>query len=140
MGGIGAKRSKKSKSKRQTLKQKYKVLKKVKEHHRKKRRESKKLGLKPKEPKDPGIPSTWPFKEELIAQLKAQKERAVLKEKFLREQRKAQKVGDGRGRHARCGRRRCMHVVHVSACAAAAAAATAVAASAVGAAAPIAVS
>jgi hypothetical protein len=75
----------------QTLKQKYKVLKKVKEHHRKKRREAKKLGLKPKEPKDPGIPNAWPFKEELIAQLKAQKERAEAKERMLKEQRKLQR-------------------------------------------------
>lgn len=80
---VGAKRSKKSKSKRQTLKQKYKVLKKVKEHHRKKRKEEKKLGNKKKEPKDPGIPKAWPFKEELISQLKAQKE-AHLQREFKR--------------------------------------------------------
>lgn len=41
---VGAKRSKKSKSKRQTLKQKYKILRKVKEHHRKKRKEERKAG------------------------------------------------------------------------------------------------
>ena len=87
MGGIGAKRSKKSKSKRQTLKQKYKVLKKVKEHHRKKRKADRKAGIKPKDAKDPGIPNAWPFKEELIAGLTAQKERADAKEKMLREQR-----------------------------------------------------
>lgn len=47
-------RSKKSKSKRLTLKQKYKVIRKVKEHHRKKRKEEnkkKRLGIKPKEAK-----------------------------------------------------------------------------------------
>ena len=48
---VGAKRSKKSKSKRQTLKQKYKILRKVKEHHRKKRKEERKNGGKRKEPK-----------------------------------------------------------------------------------------
>ena len=72
----------------------------MKEHHRKKRKEAKKLGIKPKEPKDPGIPKQWPFKEELIAQLMAQKERALLKERMLRDQRRAQaaaamEVGDG---------------------------------------------
>lgn len=46
--------SKKSKSKRLTLKQKYKVIRKVKEHHKKKRKEEnkkKRLGIKPKEAK-----------------------------------------------------------------------------------------
>ena len=79
------KKSKKSKSKRQTLKNKYKVLKKVKEHHRKKRKEAKKNGTLNKGPKDPGIPNNWPFKEELIQQLKASKERAAAHQKALRE-------------------------------------------------------
>ncbi|KAL4451438.1 hypothetical protein ABPG77_009510 [Micractinium sp. CCAP 211/92] len=95
MGGIGAKRSKKSKSKRMTLKQKYKVIRKVKEHHRKKRKEenkAKRLGIKKSEPKDPGIPAAWPFKEELIAQLKAQKERADAKQRAITAQRRADKA------------------------------------------------
>ncbi|KAL4420634.1 hypothetical protein ABPG75_010290 [Micractinium tetrahymenae] len=96
MGGIGAKRSKKSKSKRMTLKQKYKVIRKVKEHHRKKRKEenkAKRLGIKKSsEPKDPGIPNAWPFKEELIAQLKAQKERADAKQRAITAQRRAEKA------------------------------------------------
>lgn len=71
------KKSTKSKSKRVTLKQKYKVLRKVREHHRKTRKEAKKLGLKKRAPKDPGIPNAWPFKQELIQQLAAQKERAA---------------------------------------------------------------
>lgn len=79
------KKSKKSKSKRQTLKQKYKVLKKVREHHRKKRREARKNGTVNKAPKDPGIPNNWPFKEELIQQLKNQKERAIARQKALRQ-------------------------------------------------------
>lgn len=77
------KKSKKSKSKRQTLKQKYKVLKKVREHHRKKRREARKNGTLNKAPKDPGIPNNWPFKEELIQQLKNQKERSIARQKAL---------------------------------------------------------
>ena len=104
MGGIGAKRSKKSKSKRQSLKQKYKVLRKVKEHHRKKRKEANRLGTKPKEPKDPGIPNAWPFKEELIEQLKAQKEREDVKQRQLREQRRA--VQQVRCQHACSSRMR----------------------------------
>ena len=66
------KKSTKSKSKRTTLKQKYKLIKKVKEHHKKKRREEnrkKRLGIKPKAPKDPGIPAQWPYKEELMQEI-----------------------------------------------------------------------
>ena len=79
------KKSKKSKSKRQTLKQKYKVLKKVREHHRKKRKEEKKNGTLSKAPKDPGIPNNWPFKEEIINSLRASKERAAARERALRD-------------------------------------------------------
>ena len=66
------KKSTKSKSKRTTLKQKYKLIKKVKEHHRKKRKEEnkkKRLGIKPKAPKDPGIPAQWPYKDELMKEI-----------------------------------------------------------------------
>ncbi|XVF72202.1 hypothetical protein PTKIN_Ptkin12aG0101300 [Pterospermum kingtungense] len=73
------KRSKKSKSKRVTLKQKYKVLRKVKEHHKKKAKEAKKLGLKRKQKieKDPGIPNDWPFKEQELKALEARRARAL---------------------------------------------------------------
>ncbi|GAB4820326.1 hypothetical protein N2152v2_007372 [Parachlorella kessleri] len=94
--GIGAKRSKGSKSKRQTLRQKYKILRKVKEHHRKKRKEERKLGNKKKEPKDPGIPKQWPFKEELVAQLTAEKEAHAARERLKRDERRRQKETGGR--------------------------------------------
>ena len=76
------KKSTKSKSKRTTLKQKYKLIKKVKEHHKKKRREEnrkKRLGIKPKAPKDPGIPAQWPYKEELMQEIEfeVEKKRAL---------------------------------------------------------------
>jgi nuclear GTP-binding protein len=89
------KKSKKSKSKRQTLKNKYKVLKKVKEHHRKKRKEAKKNGNVNKGPKDPGIPNNWPFKEELIQQLKASKERAAAHQKALRDAKQDAVINQG---------------------------------------------
>ena len=92
MGSIGAKRSKKSKSKRTTLKQKYKVLRKVKEHHRKKRKEMKKKGLKPREPKDPGIPNSWPFKQELIQELQVQHERDLAREAARKEEQRMRQV------------------------------------------------
>lgn len=95
------KKSKKSKSKRVTLRQKYKVLRKVREHHRKKRKEAKKNGSLRKAPKDPGIPNAWPFKDELINQLKAQKERAIARERALRDAARARaelasEEGEGR--------------------------------------------
>lgn len=68
-----------SKSKRISLKKKYKVLRKVKEHHKKKAKEAKKLGLnkRKKVEKDPGIPNDWPFKEQELKALEARRERAL---------------------------------------------------------------
>ncbi|KAJ8559357.1 hypothetical protein K7X08_003415 [Anisodus acutangulus] len=70
--------SKKSKSKRVTLKQKHKIIRKVKEHHKKK---AKKLGLNKKYKeyveKDPGIPNDWPFKEQELKALEARRARAL---------------------------------------------------------------
>ncbi|KAJ8534588.1 hypothetical protein K7X08_016316 [Anisodus acutangulus] len=73
------KKSKKSKSKRVSLKQKHKIIRKVKEHHKKKAKEAKKLGLnkKPKVEKDPGIPNDWPFKEQELKALEARRARAI---------------------------------------------------------------
>ncbi|KAL9254345.1 Guanine nucleotide-binding protein-like NSN1-like protein [Drosera capensis] len=73
------KKSKKSKSKRVTLKKKYKIIRKVKEHHKKKAKEAKKLGLhkRKKVEKDPGIPNDWPFKEEELKALEERRARAV---------------------------------------------------------------
>lgn len=85
------KKSKKSKSRRETLKHKYKVVKKVKEHHKKLRKQAKKNGTLRKEPKDPGIPNAWPFKEELLQGLQASKERAKLRMKEMRERVEAAK-------------------------------------------------
>lgn len=68
-----------SKSKRVSLKKKYKIIKKVKEHHKKKAKEAKKLGLdrKPKKEKDPGIPNDWPFKEQELRALEDRRARAL---------------------------------------------------------------
>lgn len=62
-----------------TLKQKHKVLKKVKEHHKKKAKDAKKLGLhrKPRVEKDPGIPNDWPFKEQELKALEVRRARAL---------------------------------------------------------------
>mmetsp|Transcript_23575 Transcript_23575/g.36362 ORF Transcript_23575/g.36362 Transcript_23575/m.36362 type:complete len:537 (-) Transcript_23575:14-1624(-) len=68
---------KKGKSKRTTLKDKYKIQKRTVEHHRKLRRQAKRdkaAGKIKHKAKDPGIPSTWPFKEDLLQQIERAKE------------------------------------------------------------------
>ncbi|NXC70232.1 GNL3 protein, partial [Anhinga anhinga] len=61
-------------SKRLTCHKRYKIQKKIREHHRKVRKEAKKRGRrKPK--KDPGIPSAAPFKEELLREAEQRKQR-----------------------------------------------------------------
>ncbi|KAF3796313.1 Guanine nucleotide-binding protein-like [Nymphaea thermarum] len=88
------KKSKKSKSKRVSLKKKYKIIKKVKEHHRKKAKEAKKLGFKRKKvEKDPGIPNDWPFKEQELRALEARRARALeeLEQKKALRKERAQK-------------------------------------------------
>jgi len=90
------KRSKKSKSKRVTLRQKHKVLRKVKEHHRKKRKEAKKEGKaggqRKKVDKDPGIPNEWPFKEQELKALEARCAQA-LQELELKKEARKERVG-----------------------------------------------
>lgn len=63
-----ANKGKTKKSKRLTLQQKYKIERKIREHHKKSRRTAKKLqaqGLKKKARMDV-IPNLYPFKTELI--------------------------------------------------------------------------
>ena len=88
------KKSKKSKSKRTTLRQKYKVIRKVKEHHKKKAKEAKKAGAsgRKKVEKDPGIPSQYPFKEQLLKEIEFAKARALAEAAQKKEQRKLNKV------------------------------------------------
>ena len=89
------KKSTKSKSKRTTLKQKYKLIKKVKEHHKKKRREEnrkKRLGIKPKAPKDPGIPAQWPYKEELMQEIDFEVEKKRAREEAKAEEKKERRM------------------------------------------------
>lgn len=61
---------KKYKSKRISLKDKYKVQRRVIETHRKNRKQAKKDAkngiIRDKRKKDPGIPNSWPFKQELL--------------------------------------------------------------------------
>lgn len=61
------------------MKKKYKIIRKVKEHHKKKAKEAKKLGVnkKKKVEKDPGIPNEWPFKEQELKALETRRARAL---------------------------------------------------------------
>nr|XP_025842386.1 guanine nucleotide-binding protein-like 3 [Vulpes vulpes] len=61
-------------SKRMTCHKKYKIQKKVREHHRKLRKEAKKQGRK-KPRKDPGVPNSAPFKEALLREAELRKQR-----------------------------------------------------------------
>lgn len=64
------------KSKRITLRQKHKVERKVRQHHRKVRRAEKtKSSIKKPNRKDPGIPNLWPYKQEMMESL--EKKRAA---------------------------------------------------------------
>ncbi|XP_065498596.1 guanine nucleotide-binding protein-like 3 [Caloenas nicobarica] len=61
-------------SKRLSCHKRYKIQKKIREHHRKVRKEAKKRGGK-KPKKDPGVPSAAPFKEELLREAEQRKQR-----------------------------------------------------------------
>ncbi|NXB03410.1 GNL3 protein, partial [Cnemophilus loriae] len=61
-------------SRRLSCHKRYKIQKKIREHHRKVRKEAKKRGHK-KPKKDPGIPSAAPFKEELLREAEQRKQR-----------------------------------------------------------------
>lgn len=66
----------KKKSKRMTCRKKYKIIKKVAEHHRKVRKEKKKNPTKNK-PKDPGVPNSVPFKDKILEEAERRKQRAI---------------------------------------------------------------
>ncbi|XP_041671917.1 guanine nucleotide-binding protein-like 3 [Cheilinus undulatus] len=53
-------------SKRMSCAKRYKIQKKVREHNRKLRKEAKKKGVSKRVKKDPGVPSSAPFKEEVL--------------------------------------------------------------------------
>nr|XP_020729930.1 guanine nucleotide-binding protein-like 3 isoform X2 [Odocoileus virginianus texanus] len=71
-------------SKRMTCHKRYKIQKKVREHHRKLRKEAKKRGRK-KPRKDPGVPNSAPFKEALLRE-------AELRKRQLEELKQQQKL------------------------------------------------
>ncbi|XP_029990422.1 guanine nucleotide-binding protein-like 3 isoform X2 [Sphaeramia orbicularis] len=81
-------------SKRVSCAKRYKIQKKVREHNRKLRKEAKKKGVSKRVKKDPGVPSSAPFKEEVLReaeqrrlQIEAEKE----KKKQAKKEERAQK-------------------------------------------------
>ena len=94
-GRTMAKQSTRSKSKRTTLKHKYKVIRKVKEHHKKKRKEEnrlKRLGVKKRVAKDPGVPQAWPYKEELIKEIEFERAKIATAKEAQAEAKKAKRA------------------------------------------------
>lgn len=89
---------KKGKSKRISLKDKYKIQRRVVETHRKSRKQAKrdtKAGIvRHDKKKDPGIPNSWPFKQELLNNIKHEKERMEVK---LAEEKERRKIAQRNG-------------------------------------------
>lgn len=81
-----------SKSKRTPLRKKYKILRKVKEHQKKKAKEEKKRGNRARPEKDPGIPNSWPLKEQELAAMEARRQMALQEKEQQREARRAARV------------------------------------------------
>ncbi|CAM9410696.1 unnamed protein product [Ectocarpus sp. 12 AP-2014] len=81
---------KKGKSGRTSLKQKYKIKKRVAEHHRKQKKEAKKNPTTGRKIKDPGIPNSLPFKEEVLAEIAFAKKRVEDRKVLAKEKRRAE--------------------------------------------------
>ncbi|KAI8984977.1 hypothetical protein BD414DRAFT_417885 [Trametes punicea] len=85
-------RIRKKTSKRVTLAHRAKVQKKVKEAHRKQRREAKKNPPKKSKPKDPGIPNAFPYKDQILAEVAEQRRLAAEEKQRRKEEKKAAKA------------------------------------------------
>ena len=86
---------KKSKSNRTTLKDKYKIQKRVVETHRKRKkmvkRDAKNGITRPNQQKrDPGIPNSWPFKQDLLKDIQRARERQQVQQQNTKEKRKGE--------------------------------------------------
>jgi nuclear GTP-binding protein len=84
---------KKGKSKRTTLKDKYKIQRRVAETQRKRKKQVKKDAkngvVRPNQQKrDPGIPNSWPFKQDLLKDIQRARERQQQQQQELKDKRK----------------------------------------------------
>merc|ERR1712150_195946 len=84
---------KKKESKRISTRKRTKIEKKVKEHNRKEKKKAKKSNtLQHAKRKDPGIPNSLPFKEEILKEAEDRKKR--LEEEKLKQKERARKERD----------------------------------------------
>lgn len=83
--------AKKRKSKRQTLQQKYKIIKRTKEHHRKLKKGVIVSSGSRKKVRD-SIPNAWPYKEDLLKEIQAAKEKMEDNKLRQKEKRKEEVV------------------------------------------------
>jgi len=85
--------AKKRKSKRQTLQQKYKIIKRTKEHHRKLKKGVIVSSGSRKKVRD-SIPNAWPYKEDLLKEIQAAKEKMEDNKLRQKEKRKEEVVSE----------------------------------------------
>jgi nuclear GTP-binding protein len=78
--------AKKRKSKRQTLQQKYKIIKRVKQHH-KKLQKGVNLSTGKKKKDENHIPNEWPHKVQLMEEIQAAKDRMEAAKQLQKEKR-----------------------------------------------------
>jgi len=83
--------AKKRKSKRQTLQQKYKIIKRTKQHHKKLNKGGVK-GTKKTKTTDDRIPTEWPFREQLLKEVHAAKQKVEEQRVIQKEKRKQEMV------------------------------------------------
>ncbi|XP_076012572.1 guanine nucleotide-binding protein-like 3 [Genypterus blacodes] len=86
-------------SKRLSCSKRYKIEKKVREHHKKLRKEAKKKGVSKRVKKDAGVPSSAPFKEEVLREAE-QRRLQIEEEKEKKRQTKIQERAQKRKKEA----------------------------------------
>jgi hypothetical protein len=85
--------AKKRKSKRQTLQQKYRIIKRTKQHNQKLRKGVIVNHLNKKKVKD-HIPNAWPFKQDLLKEIQLAKEKMENNKLLLKEKRREEMVSN----------------------------------------------
>lgn len=86
---------KKGKSKRTTLKDKYKIQRRITETHRKQKKQAKRdaangIVKHDKKKKDPGIPNSWPFKQDLLKEIQRTREKQKQNQEEAKNRRKTE--------------------------------------------------